>query len=66
VSTVWRLEVKAQPIQLVARNTDAITRAGFCQNANPGETIETIGDITRKNSLVTQAPMNPNRSEKKC
>jgi hypothetical protein len=42
-----------QPIQLVARIADAKTGAGFCRNVNPGETIETIGDITRKNSLVT-------------
>jgi hypothetical protein len=27
----------------------------FCRNINSGETIETIGDITRKNSLVTYA-----------
>jgi hypothetical protein len=35
----------------------------FCRNVNSGETIETIGDITRKNSLVTQTITNEAEEE---
>jgi len=35
----------------------------FCRNINPGETIETIGDITRKNSLVIQTITNEAEAE---
>jgi hypothetical protein len=40
---------------LVARIAATEPGIGFCRNINSGETIETIGDITRKNSLVRHA-----------
>ena len=43
------------------------TDIGFCRNINSGETIETIGDITRKNSLTIQAITNEAEQEwEKC
>jgi hypothetical protein len=48
---------------LVAGIADARTGTGFCRNINPGETIETIGDITRKNSLVIQTVTNEAEQE---
>jgi hypothetical protein len=43
---------------LVAAVVEARTGAGFCRNINSGETIETIGDIRRKNSLVIPNDVN--------
>jgi hypothetical protein len=43
---------------LVAVVADARTGAGFCRNINSGETIETIGDIRRKSSLVIPTDIN--------
>jgi hypothetical protein len=48
---------------LVAGITGARTGTGFCRNINPDETIETIGDITRKNSLVIQTTTNEAEQE---
>jgi hypothetical protein len=43
------------------------TRISFCRNINSGETIETIGDITRKNSLIIQTITNEAEQEwEKC
>ena len=43
------------------------TDIGFCRNINSGETIETIGDITRKNSLIIQTITNEAEQEwEKC
>src|SRR5437016_828334 len=63
VWTVWRREVNGSQFNLVARLTDARAGTGFCRNINPGETIETIGDISRKTlRLYRPSPTKPNRS----
>src|SRR2546430_12173297 len=63
VWTVWRREVNGSQFNLVARLTDARAGTGFCRNINPGETIETIGDISRKNSPVIQTITNEAEQE---
>ena len=43
------------------------TGISFCRNINSGETIETIGEITRKNSLIIQTITNEAEQEwEKC